>query len=316
MGQWPRTLLLVLALAGAFVGGGCKKSSESPGAHGAVGDGDPQTEKAVSYEEVASLKDGESLILENRLFLLAGEIDQENLYPSAVMVLMPDREEVGINCSGVAISRRVILTAGHCVCAQRKSGPPEAGGGAIIDTGQCAGTANVVTLVYIARTPDGNSGARSMTRQGVVHPHPELKIVLDEQGRVVSSHADLALVVLKEPVEVQPVAVTDEEARVDDSVLMVGYGYDEVVDVFGHERRVSVNRVTKILEPGGERIQVEQPGKHRYRMDSGGPCFVKKRAGPVLVGISSRWLGEGATFVGTHGYRDWLRREIQRAESQ
>lgn len=306
---------MFLALAGAYAGGGCKKSSEQSEARDVAGERALQSE-GNSLDELVSPKDGTSLILENRLIKLAGEIDQENLYPSTVLVDVGDSEESRMVCSGVSISRRLILTAGHCVCARRKSGPPEAGEGAIIDTAQCAGTANVVTLVYIAQTPDGNSGARSMTRQGTVQPHPDLKIVLDEQGHVVSTHADLALIFLKDPVEVQPAALGDEEVQVNDSVVIVGHGYDEVVDVFDIDRRSCLNRVIRILEPGGERIQVEQPGKHRYRGDSGGPCFLQKPAGPVLVGISSRWLGEGATFTDIHRYTGWLREEIQRAESK
>ncbi len=308
---------MLLALAWTFVAGGCKGCAAEPPPVQGAGDG-PQSEQVFAPLEAGSLKEGTSLILDNRLIKLAGEIDRENLYPSAVLVMMDDTEEFGINCSGVAISRLVILTAGHCVCARRKKDPPEPRESAIIDSTQCAASAAVETTVYSTQTEHGEqiTNSLSKTRKGTVRPHPDLKIVLDEQGHVVSTHADLALIFLKEPVEVQPAPVGHEEVRVNDSVIIVGHGYDEVEDVLDNERRFCLNRVTRILEPGGERIQVEQPGKHRYRGDSGGPCFLQKPTGPVLVGISSRWLGEGATFTGLHGYTGWLREEIQHAESR
>ena len=75
-----------------------------------------------------------------------------------------------------------------------------------------------------------------------------------------------------------------------------------------------MNTVTRLATPEDERVLIRQPGGHLYRQDSGGPCLLQGSLGPELVGISSRWLGEGAAFTSTYGYRRWLRDEVRRAE--
>jgi hypothetical protein len=151
--------------------------------------------------------------------------------------------------------------------------------------------------------------------EGRVLPHPALSVVLDSRGHVSSSHADLALIFLSTPVEFAGLPLAGEEVRVGDSVIIVGHGYDEVEGVFGWERRVSLNQVSRLGMAEDERVLIHQPGGHRYRQDSGGPCLRQGAKGPELVGISSRWLGEGAAFTSIHDYRGWLREAIQRAET-
>jgi hypothetical protein len=306
----PGVLWAFLAVAATAVVGGCKGCMEPPAVE------EPGEQRGS--EPIAVLEGGKPLLLENRLFLLSGEIDLKNSYQSAVMVTVGDSEESRMRCSGAAVSRRAVLTAGHCVCARRKREPSIAGESAFIDTAKCSRTATVETVLYERRIEGGVElkASRGKVHEGTVRPHPALMIVLDEQGHVVSARADLALIVLREPMEVQPAAVTDAEVRIGDSVIIVGYGYDEIADAFGHDRRSNVNKAVRVLAPGNERILVEQPGKHLYRSDSGGPCFLGKPAGLALVGISSRWLGEGATFTSIYDYRGWLREEIHRAESE
>jgi hypothetical protein len=139
--------------------------------------------------------------------------------------------------------------------------------------------------------------------------------LLDAQGRVSFSRADLALIILSKPLESPGVPLADEEVRLRDSIIIVGHGYDEAADVFGAERRSSMNEITRLVTPEDERILIHQPGGHRYRQDSGGPCLRQGTKGPVLVGISSRWLGEGAACTSIHGYQGWLRDAVQRAET-
>jgi hypothetical protein len=76
-----------------------------------------------------------------------------------------------------------------------------------------------------------------------------------------------------------------------------------------------LNRVIRLTTAADDRILIDQPGGHRYREDSGGPCLRQGAAGPMLVGISSRWLGKGAAFTSIHGYQAWLRDAVRRGET-
>jgi secreted trypsin-like serine protease len=135
---------------------------------------------------------------------------------------------------------------------------------------------------------------------------------------VVSSHADLALIVLNHAVdpEFQPLALSDQEIGLNEALTIVGAGYDETADAYDGERRASQNKMVEVLPAGGGLMRIEQPGGHHYRGDSGGPCVREGPQGQELVGISSRNLGEGETVISTFGYRDWLRGEIQRVQAR
>jgi hypothetical protein len=138
------------------------------------------------------------------LLEFAGEMDVSNRYASAVMVSFSDRMEEP-QCSGVLMGPRVVLTAASCVCI------PERGSGAslqtktIIHASSCARRVFVTTVLTGAvldrRFKEDTTEMKFRAYQGVVHPHSQLQLVLDERQAVVSAKADLAVIVLSEPVE-------------------------------------------------------------------------------------------------------------------
>jgi hypothetical protein len=151
---------------------------------------------------------------------------------------------------------------------------------------------------------------RQVDYEGVVRPHPSLKIVLDEQGNIVSSEADLAVIQLpaSEWDRLPPMALADDALRVNEPLVMIGY------DAWaGPKRRRSRQyHVTQILDAGA-RALYDQPRRDVYKGDSGGPCLRVTDRGMTLAGILNRSLGAEASFTSTFHYRDWIRQEIQRA---
>lgn len=253
-----------------------------------------------------------------RLMELAGRVDVTNRYPSGVLVTVEFGQGRRGVCSGAIISRRLILTAGHCVCRQRPVASEPGGARYIIDNSSCVRTATVQTTLYepAVLMVEGEVPARREYLEGEVRPHPELRIILDEQGQVASSHADLAVILLEEPLgeELRPLPLADREVQLNETLIITGSGHDEFSRRYDGERRFSRNRVTESLPSGGGRMRIEQPGGHHYKGDSGGPCLREGPGGAVLAGVSSRNLGEGEAITSIYDYRDWLLGEIKRAE--
>lgn len=134
---------------------------------------------------------------------------------------------------------------------------------------------------------------------------------------MLSSTADLAVILLDEPLSeaFRPVPLAANEVELNDFVTIVGYGYDEISDGFNGDRRFSKNKVMEFATPGQGRVRIEQPGRHTYQLDSGGPCLREGPQGATLAGVSSRNLGEGAAFTSIVPYRNWLHAQMRRLDT-
>lgn len=246
---------------------------------------------------------------------IPGETDGQNRYQATVLVVAipPSADRAFSFCSGVLVAPQLVLTAGNCVCSRQREHTPEGGEQTVIDATSCAAHATITIAAYEPSTATQRGFASTlMDYNGEVRPHPALKIVLDKQGNIASSEADLAVIELAGPLEghVPPLELADVELRVNESLVMVGY--DAVRGALGGKRRFHQYHVTKVLDEGA-RALFDQPKRHVYKGDSGGPCIRETTRGMILAGILNRSLGAEASFTSTYHYRDWIHQEMQRA---
>lgn len=248
---------------------------------------------------------------------LAGEKDTKNHFLSTVIIVtdVPATRWKSTQCSGALVASRLVLTAGHCVCKRRKLQEPGQEDRIVIDGSACTASATVKTVVYDPPRPDEDPGFQTREYKGEVRPHPELKILLDAEGNVLSSKADLAVIHLGTPVrpEIPLIELADTEVEAQEALVMIGYGLDEASGWVSDHRHFIRHEVTRVALPGDERILFNQPRRHVYKGDSGGPALREREGRIVLVGILGRGLGSEASLIDTYPHRVWVRDEIHRA---
>ena len=153
--------------------------------------------------------------------------------------------------------------------------------------------------------------------KGKVRVHPAFKLELDEQGAVVSTKADLALIVLDFPVaESLPfVPFADTEVQEGEMLVMAGYGDDLRFRDDPYLRLFRRNKVTQVQGRSDGKVLYEQQGAFVYNGYTGGPCFREDKGQRWLVGIASVGSEQELSFTSTYFFKDWLRAELQHVGS-
>jgi hypothetical protein len=264
------------------------------------------TDAAVTVEPLAREISGPVLVPRN---LLEGTVDVSNRYAFTVKVEahFSAQQEGQDLCSGLLLTPRIVLTAGHCVCAWHKPEKDDAQVEAVIDLSDCASHATVHAMIYKSKVPGRPPTALHANHRGEIRPHPELRVVRDALDKLTTIHANLALIFLEEPVlDITPAPrIAAPDARLNEPLTTVGYGNDEK-DLTPHgDRRFNTSHITAV-SMNKERIALTQPKRALYQNDSGGPCLQSSSAGDAIVGISNRGLGNESSCSSIDSHREWL----------
>lgn len=342
----PRILRLWLALLGLASLPGCATGTASPG----------------GGQLASGTEPSEDLFPQGSILVSPGQLDAEDRYLSSVMVLVGSGDPVGFvgKCSGVLIHPRLVITAGHCVCARRlptahdttardnagaASGPAREGHPikrsavlqgveltGIIDTkSECVEDAEVFTASYASAPARSGQERKPLPYHGKVLVHPGLELVFGRRSgteQVMWSNADLAAILLDQPIPLQMprIELADAEVQTGDLITLVGFGPGTLTPTYGF-RHFGDNKVNRLisLDTGSAVFRAEEQhlsdgseASHAQPGDSGGAC-IKKGDKNVLVGITTVGAekpagGHMSVFTSIYSNRSWLRQMLQKAD--
>ncbi|XXX81609.1 trypsin-like serine protease [Sorangium sp. So ce134] len=204
--------------------------------------------------------------------IIGGTVDEGD--PAVAMLrIQPAGEDFGQICTASLIAPKVLLTAAHCVTPGKLDG-------------------GTVTAFF---------GTDSFGEEGFwvnaveAHHDPAYDRTNKEAGH------DVAVVILEEPVAIQPLPYNRApvtEDRVGEPVRLIGFGDDHEIWGFGGVKlHVStiVNTVTPSLLGLGDRDH------HTCVGDSGGPALMDVNGVPTIVGVTS-FGGVQAPSICTDGW--------------
>ncbi|WP_169787030.1 trypsin-like serine peptidase [Hyalangium minutum] len=313
-GTWKAIVFATLCVGGLFAYGRCASRSTASRLAADAGAGPSGVDGGNASSP--NLREGEVLPVDDRIDLSDGVEDLENQFAFATMVAASVNGGETFKCTGVLISPRVVLTAGHCVCPRHSLVEPGSDAQLVIDGVACAEEMEVTTITYFPRaeSSDGPPGFRAQTYRAQVSVHPALKILLDAQPLVLSSHADLAVALLDSPVEDPSMSVrlADSEVKLGEVIRVAGYGLDAATD-FIHGVRRSGQKEVKRLPAGGADEMVLAPHGEPLTMGSGELCLRQDKTGMSLVGLSGKGAGPMPGCTSVHLYREWLNVQIQKS---